>query len=224
MHSNSILRGWTLATVLAVPALTLTLAAQQASSLVVNGQQGAAQVIQVQGRNYVEVEGLARLVNGSISFNGSQIVLTLPGSGGDTSPDTASPPAAGFSKEFMNAGIEAMAEVREWHTALKTTIEHGLPITADWLNSYGAQAQQALRVASVAVNTDADKSAFALLQNEFNRMKKLNDKYVQMSVSMNYIAPTSLQSDPLDQKIIACARSLSAMATAKQFIDDGSCR
>src|ERR1700757_2440605 len=154
MHSNSILRGWTLATVLIVPALTLTLAAPQTSSLVVNGQQGTAQVIQVQGRNYVEVEGLARLVNGSISFNGSQMVLTLPGSGGDTSPDTASPPAAGFSKEFMNAGIEAMAEVREWHTALKTTIEHGLPITADWLNSYGAQAQQALRVASVAVNTD----------------------------------------------------------------------
>jgi hypothetical protein len=211
-----------LATVLTV--LTLTLAAQQTSSLVVNGQQGAAQVIQVQGRNYVEVEGLARIVNGSLSFNGSQIVLTLPGSGGDTSPDTAPPPAAGFSKDFMNAGIEAMAQVREWHTALKSSIERGLPITAEWLNSYVAQAQQALRVASVAVNTDTDKSAFPLLQNEFNRMKKLNDKYVQMSVSMTYIAPTSLQSDPLDQNIIACARSLSAMASAQQFIDDGSCR
>ena len=223
MHFHSISRGWTLATVLTVPVLALTLAAQQTSSLVVNGQQGTAQVIQVQGRNYVEVEGLARITNGSIAFNGNQIVLTLPGLGGDASPDSAPPPATGFSKEFMNAGIEAMAQVREWHTALKTSIERGLPITPDWLNSYGAQAQQALRVASVAVNTDADKSAFPFLQNEFNRMKKLSDKYVQMTISMNYIAPTSLQSDPLDQNIIACARSLSAMASAKQFIDDGSC-
>lgn len=224
MHSNSSSRRWTVAALLTLPVLALTLAAQQTSSLVVNGQQGTAQVIQVQGRNYVEVEGLARITNGSINFNGNQIVLTLPGMGGDTSPDSAPPPTTGFSKEFMNAGIEAMAQVREWHTALKTAIERGLPITADWLNPYGAQAQQAMRLTSVAINTDADKNIYPFLQNEFNRMKKLSDKYVQMTVSMTYIAPTSLQSDPLDQNIITCARSLASMASANQFIDDGSCQ
>jgi hypothetical protein len=65
-------------------ALTLALAAQQTSSLVVSGQQGRTTVIQVQGRNYVEVDSLAQLTKGSISFGGNQIVLTLPGSGGNS--------------------------------------------------------------------------------------------------------------------------------------------
>ncbi len=59
-------------------ALAGTLLAQQTSSLSIAGLQGSARVIQVDGRNYVEVESLARLSQGSLSFNGSQIVLTLP--------------------------------------------------------------------------------------------------------------------------------------------------
>ena len=34
-------------------------------------------MVQVQGRNYVDVDGLARLTNGNVSFQGNQIVLTL---------------------------------------------------------------------------------------------------------------------------------------------------
>ena len=77
-HSSGKWRSF--AAILAVPVLTLTLRAQQTNLLVITGQQGQATVIQVQGRNYVEVDGLARVIKGSISFNGSQIVLTLPGS------------------------------------------------------------------------------------------------------------------------------------------------
>jgi hypothetical protein len=94
-------RAGKLALLLTLSVLALTLAAQQISLLVVNGLQGQAKVIQVEGRNYVEVDGLARLTNGSISFNGNQIVLTLPGSGGNAPAQAAvqapsSPP--GFSK------------------------------------------------------------------------------------------------------------------------------
>jgi hypothetical protein len=32
-----------------------------------------------------------------------------------------------------------------------------------------------------------------------------------------------LKSDPLDQQILNCARSLAAMAASGQFVDDGSC-
>jgi hypothetical protein len=41
---------------------------------------------------------------------------------------------------------------------------------------------------------------------------------------MTYIDPDSLKSDSLDQKIVTCARSLASMATANQFVDDGSCQ
>lgn len=206
--------------VLTALAFALTLSAQQSTSLVVSGQQGTAKVVQVQGRSYVEIDGLARLTNSTISFKGSQIVMTLPGA------VAAAPaqPTPGFSNEFLRAGIEAMARVREWHSALKTAIENGVPLASGWLDNYQAQARQGMSLVSVAVSTDSDRSAYPILQNVFNNMKTLQDKYVDLNKSLTYYAPDSLQSDALDQRIVGCGRSLSAMAAAKQFIDDGSCQ
>lgn len=229
MGSNGIRTGWKAAIVpLPALALALTLAAQQVSSLIVSGQAGQAKVVQVQGTNYVEVNGLARVTGGSISFSGNQIVLTLPGSGaqdGQTAaPAQTSAAAAGLSSDFLNAGIEAMSQVREWRAALKNAIEHSYPLGADWLGSFRAQAQQSLRLAGVAATTSDDKKALQLLTNEFQTMNKMSDKYLQMTVNLNYIAPDSISNDPLDQKLLSCGHSLAAMASARQFIDDGSCQ
>jgi hypothetical protein len=222
MSMNLSTRRGALAVLPTLSILALTLMAQQISSLVVRGQQGQASVIQVQGRNYVELEGLARVMNGTIGFNGNQVVLTLSGSGQNS--EVAPAPAAGFSDEFKTAGIEAMAEIREWHTALTTAIERSIPINQQWLGAYGAKAQQALRLASVAIKTDSDKNVYPFLVNVFNNMKALSAEYVQKTKDMHYIDPNSLQSDPVDQKIVTCAHSLASMATTNQFVDDGSCQ
>jgi hypothetical protein len=211
-----------LAALLAPAAMAVSLLAQQSSSLTIAGQSGSAKVIQVDGRNYVEVEGLARLTNSSMSFNANQIVLTMPGSSADASASAA--PAPGFSKDFVAAGIEAMSQVREWRAALSNSIQHSYPLSADGLASYRDQARKALRLASVAVNTPADKSVLPFLTNEFNNMQQLSNKYLQIAQSLTYIEPNSLDSDPLDQKIRTCAHSLASMATTNQFVDDGSCQ
>jgi hypothetical protein len=133
MRPKSIGSGWVFAAFLTLSVLAPRLVAQQTNSLVVSGQQGHASVIQVQGRNYVDVDSLARLTKGSISFDGNQIVLTLPNSGANVPAQAAGQPPAqeaaqapasppGFSKGFVTAGTEAMALVREWHTALRTAI------------------------------------------------------------------------------------------------------
>jgi hypothetical protein len=215
--------GWcSLVAVLAIPALLLSLTSQQVTSLVISGQHGQATVVQVQGRNYVEVEGLARIANGTISFNGNQIVLTLPGSAGSAQPALA--PALGFSIEFKTAGVEVMAEIREWHAALRTAIEQGVPLNERWLGPYRTQANRALQLASVAIRTDSDKNAYPFVVNVFNNMNTLTNRYLQMTNRMNYIRRNSLQSDPTDQKIVTCTRSLASMIAINQFIDDGSCR
>jgi hypothetical protein len=213
---------WAFSAVMIIPALALAFADKQSTSLSIAGQTGSAKVIQVDGRNYVEVKAFARLTNGSISFNGNQIVLTLPGASADVTP--SDPPAMTFSKDFVRAGIEAMAQVREWHAALKNAIEHSYPLNETWLAACRGQAQQALRLAGVAVNTAADKNALPFLTNEFNNMRQLSDNYLQMAQSMTYITPDALDGDPLDQKINTCAHSLASMATANEFVDDGSCQ
>ena len=211
---------------LIVPAFALSQATQEPQTLTVSGQSGQLTVLQMNGHSYVDLEALAQVVHGSLSFNGKQITLTLSGATGtSTAADSSASSSAstGLSKGFLKAGIEAMSTLREWHSALANAIQNGFPIAADWLNQYRNQTSTALRLASVATSTDSDQSAYQLLNDEFENMKTLSNNYVAARQSVDYIAPDALANDPLNQKIINCGHSLAAMAADGQFVDDGSC-
>jgi hypothetical protein len=226
---------WSLgALLLVVCGIALAQDANQPRTLIVNGQSGNVPVIQVNGRSYVDLEALARAANGSLSFSGKQIALTLPGSPASTNttsagttsaaaPATAPPSNPGFSPGFLQAGIEQMATVREWHTALAAAIQNGTPVAANWLAPYRNQAATNLRLAQVAIQTNSDRRAFQLLTNEFQNMAKLADNYIAARANMTYISPDALQNDDLNQRIVACGHSLGSMAASGQYVDDGSC-
>jgi hypothetical protein len=224
MRRNSIRRSMMLVAALLLPLRALR--AQQTSSLTIDGQQGQARVIQVQGKNYVEVDELARITGGSLRFVGIEIILTLPPRG-DMSPQavqSAPTPTVGYSTQFLNAGIEAMREIVEWHAALKNAIERQYPLSDDWLGNFRRQAESSLKHSEAAATTDMDRRALPLLVNEFNNMAALTDTYLKITASRDYLAPDSLSGDPLEQKVLTCWRSLESMASSRQFVDDGSCQ
>jgi hypothetical protein len=131
------------------------------------------------GRSYVDVEDLARFISGSVVFSGNEITLTLPSSSQCTSAATDSvsrPGNSAFSKEFMNAGIEEMSVIREWRSALVNAVQNGYAVTDAFVAGYQGQASTNLRLAFVAISTDADRSAFSLLSNEVDSMQKLSSK------------------------------------------------
>jgi hypothetical protein len=66
---NAIRTSAMLLTILLLPLLVLV--AQETSALLIEGHQGQARVIQVQGKNYVEVEALSRITGGSLRFAGN---------------------------------------------------------------------------------------------------------------------------------------------------------
>jgi hypothetical protein len=201
-------------------------AAPQSRTLVLTGHPGELPVVEIGGRSYVDVEALTRLANGSLSTKGNQIVLTLPSPGASTPAtnlETGQSGASGFSKDFLKAGIEEMEVIREWRSTLKNAIEQGFPVTENWVDNYRARAEQSLRLVSLAVSTDHDRNAVELLTNEFRNMRKLSDRFVAASKGRVYVSPRSFDDDPLDQKILKCARSLAAMVANNQFVDDGSC-
>jgi hypothetical protein len=221
---------WVVATIaMFVVAVGLVQAAQQGTVLVLNGYSGTVPVMQVNGKNYVNVEALARVTNGSMSFNGNQIVLTLAASGsggGAAASQQAAPPAsqnAGFSKEFLTAAIEEMSTVREWHSALASAITNGFPVTGELAAPYQAQAATNLRLMQVAVSTQSDQEAAQLISNAYQKMKQLSDKYVAKRANLEFVGPNALKNDPLDQSLIACGMSLRSMAGSGQFVDDGTC-
>jgi hypothetical protein len=211
-------RWLTLAGFLFAQGLGFSQAGQQNGTLMVSGHPGQVPVTRLNGRSYVAVDALARLVNGSLAYDGNQITLNL----------TSVPPAGltantGFSKDFLNAAIETISDIREWRSALLNAVENSYPITDTSMSNYREQAAKNLRLTSVAAATDSDHSAFQLLTKEFDHMQELDKKMIAARKKLNYITPDSVRKDALDQKILNCARSLAAMATSGVFHDDGSC-
>ncbi len=208
-------------------------AAQQGSVLVLSGYQGTVPVTQMNGKNYVSVEALARATNGSMSFNGNQIVLTFPGAAGgggasqqatqQSAQNQPAPQNTGFSKQFLAVAIEEMSTLREWHSALATAIANGFPVTSQLVAPYQAQAATNLRLTQVAVSTQSDQSGAQLITNAFQKMKQLSDNYVAKRANLDFVSPDALKNDSLNQGLIACGKSLGAMAASGQFVDDGTC-
>jgi hypothetical protein len=193
------------------------MAQPQQKTLAVDGHPGQVPVIEEGGKSCVGVESLAHLVNGSLSFSGDQITLTLHGA--SSSPQGGQ----GFSKNFLNAGIEAMSEIREWHSVLQSAVRYGFPTNAGWVNPYQNAATSSVRQASVAASTESDHNGAQLIAKELDHMQQLSDKMTSARKNLTYIAPDALENDPLNKKIMNCAHSLGAMAASGQFHDDGSC-
>jgi hypothetical protein len=222
MRRSTIRTSVMLAAILLLPLLVLV--AQETSALLIEGPQGQTKVIQVQGKNYVEVDEFARITGGSLRFVGNQIILSLPGSDTPAQAAQSAPQAAGLSKPFLTGGIETMREILEWHAALKNAIERDYPLSDTWFGNYRRQIRSSLAQTQAAASTDLDQKAFPLLTNEFNTMDALTDKYLKITVSRDYLAPNSLDSDPLNQKLLTCWQSLASMASSNQYVDDGSCQ
>lgn len=201
--------------------LIARLSGQQQRTLVIAGHPGEVSVTELNGHYLVEIEALRQLLNGSLTVTANQYLLTLPAASSDHSDSQT--PNSGFSKDFLRAAIEQMSSIREWRITLVNAVQRGYPVTEDWTTTFANEAQQNLRLAAVAASTEGDRGALQLLKNEFTNMKKLSDRFVEANRARTYMAPTSLDNDPLDAKIRACAHSLAAMAANNHFVDEGSC-
>jgi hypothetical protein len=208
---------WIVALAILVPVLALSQG--KIIKLAVGGYEGSVPVTQINGKNYVEIEALAQLVSGSLSFHGGQMTLSLTGN------EAAIPEGkAELSMEFVRAGIEELTTIREWHSALATGIENQFPVTPVVVSPYETSATKNLRIAQAAAKTDADRKAAQLITNEYQKMKQLSDGFLAQRAAATYINADALTNDTLNQSLVACGRSLEAMAASRQFTDDGTCR
>jgi hypothetical protein len=96
--------------------------------LLVQDYSGQATIVRSQGHALVDVEDLARITNGSLSFEGNRITLTIPPCSAAEQSDRGSEDKSGLSPAFRRAAIEAMASIREWGGMLKVIVENGCPV------------------------------------------------------------------------------------------------
>jgi hypothetical protein len=128
-----------------------------------------------------------------------------------------------FSGGFLNAEIEALSGMREWRAALVNAIQNNYPVTDNWVGVLRRSADAKLELAIAAATTESDQKAVELLRSEFTNMQQMSDQYLAMHANASNIATDSFDNNPLDQKILGCARALASMAATKQFQDEPSC-
>jgi hypothetical protein len=212
----------TLTALMMLPANGSSQTPQQAATFTITGHAGEAQLLQINGKSYVEVETLARLTQGSLSFKANQTTLTLPPS--DAEAQASTPHSkTGFSTAFVQAGIEEMSLIREWRIAIVNAVQNNNPVSEDWISVQHRLADKNLALASAATSTDDDRSAFPLLTAEFNNMQKLSDLYITMRKQDTSISPDNFNNSSLEEQILSCARGFVSMTENHEFQDLSSC-
>jgi hypothetical protein len=210
-----------LTALLILPAKVSSQTPQKATTFTITGHAGEAQILRINGKSYVDIETLARLTQGTLSFKTNQTTLTLPSS--DAEAQASAPHAkAGFSTAFVQAGIEEMSLIREWRIAIVNAVKNNNPISEDWVSAHHRLADKNLALASAAASTDDDRSAFPLLTAEYNNMQKLSDLYIAMRKQASAISPDHFDSS-LEEQILSCARGFVSMTENHEFQDQASC-
>ena len=195
---------------------------QKGSTLTIAGHPGEAQLVQVNGKSYIDIETLARLTRGSLSFKANQTILSLPPS--DPEVQTSAPHAsAGFSRAFTQAGIEEMSVIREWRIAIVNAVLKNSPVSEDWITSQQTLATKNLELASAAASTNDDRSAYPLLSAEFNNMRNLSELYLAIRKQATFISPDTFHNSPLEDQILSCARGFVSMTESHEFQDQPAC-
>jgi hypothetical protein len=191
--------------------------------LVVNGKTTGATVLQIDGRSYVDIENLAQITNGLVTFDPNQIVLTIPNSNSDAPCPQTTP---GLSKDFASAAIAALAEMKEWKGALGTMVTFGLAVGGTWAQTYHDRVETSLAQATVAASTNSDHNALQLLSNQFaNLTKWASDVFAERHAlnGARTVDPNALQNDSALTKISNCGKFLSTMLGSGVFVDNASC-
>ena len=197
---------------------------QHVETLTIAGQPDQAPLIRINGKSYVDIESLARIVHGSVRFQGTQTILTLPGAAvaATAQPIPAAKPPQ-LSGGYLSAEIEALTQIREWRAALVNAVQNNSPITDSVMSPLRRTAESKVQLAIAAATTGPDQQASALLRNEFAAMQQMSDQFVATHTAATYISPDSLDNNAQDQKITGCEQALVAMASTKQFQDASVC-
>jgi hypothetical protein len=200
-------------------------------NIVVDGHKRTATVFEIEGHSFIDLQELANLVPAIFQIHGKDLILTSPSlheNACSCSNQQSTDAGMEMSQDFMSAVSDALGYIHEWRTVLSSALGKGAPGDGSNLGRWEAKATEAVRLASIAESTDADRAVFALLSNDLNHMRSWHNKMVSARKSMNTadysMAEDKLSRDVEFQKVVKCSDLLANVISTRKMSDDGSCR
>jgi hypothetical protein len=163
------------------------------------------------------------LTKGTLSFKANETILTLHAASPEA--QAATPQVkAGLSRAFIQAGVEEISVIREWRITIVNAVQTNTPVAEDWIAARHRLAEKNLALASAAITSDDDRSAYPLLSAEFNNMQKLSELYLSFRNQNKFISPENFGNGALEEQILSCVQGLASMTEKREFQDQATCR
>jgi len=197
--------------------------------LVVNGRNTTLTIRRIDGHSYVDLENLAQATNGSVSFEPTRVILTIPGAPagpGSTAVSSQTSANQRLSRDFAGAANAAVSDIREWKGVLTAMVTYGMAINGNIAGQYHDRVLASVTDAGVAAKTSADHDALGLLNNQFANISNWAQSITADRTSFNgarTVDPSSLSSDQALAHISDCDRFLNSMLVSGSFSDSAAC-
>lgn len=188
------------------------------ATLVVSGVDGEAKTITIDGKLYVDVEAISRLLGATWETREGRAILSLPGS----SPGAESTEGA-LSRPLVVSGIELITTVREWRYRLIDATVHSYPFLEDLAASYQRRTDTQLAAAGANAATAGDRQVLEMLTSEVNLMRRFSAKYVERRRTSSGVFPEEIENDATGLQILACAKGLASLTVTHESQDVPSC-
>ncbi len=135
---------------------------------------------------------------------------------------------AALSRDFAASAMRAAAEIRDWQLHLAYTLQSGLPLSESGIASDRDRAADALQLAALTAEGEADRAALMQLVNLFGDAQSWTDARVEDNRNLrlgNYsVSASALDDDESFQNNVSCANSLTSMLASRRFSEETTCR
>jgi hypothetical protein len=134
---------------------------------------------------------------------------------------------ATLSRDFAAAALKAVDQIRDWQMHVAYTFKNGLPLSEYWVTSDRDRAADALQLAELAEEGEADRAAQTQLVNLFGNVQSWSDARLEdkrHARLANYYTNSGLDSDESFQSNVSCIHTLISMLARRKVPEETTCR
>jgi hypothetical protein len=133
-----------------------------------------------------------------------------------------------LSRDFAVFAVTAAAQMNNWQLHIAYTFKSGYPLSEFWIASDRDRAEDALRLAGLAANGEADRAALVQLVNLFGNIRGWIDARIEdkrnLRLANYYMSASAMDNDELFQRNLSCTTSLMSMLASGRLAEETTCR
>ena len=132
-----------------------------------------------------------------------------------------------MSSAFAAAGLSAAFKMELTERQIENSIKRGFPLGEFWIQNDLAEVDDALKLATLSVENDADQQALEELEKLNTRLRTWSDWLIDqnrhLALTEYYISSSTLDNDERFQNSVACTKFMVSMLSSRTLSQANYC-